>query len=309
MNLPVEVIDHIFSFLQSDPASLRACSKAHPSLSQLAEPHLYSYILLKAGGDSSDQGFWPSNLAKLLSKRPHIARYIRSLEIQVFTNPDFDGVVRLHLKEISNILPMLLALRQIALDHSSTLLSFQWETQPESFRLAFLACLRLPSMQDVSLTFVAQFPFTSLLNDECKLLRELTLQSCTWRTSHTNVVTDGSSHPPRRLPFESLCFGDHDGEADREFIDWAATCLLQLRSLKFYSDEYDSLPKLLASCSTTLVNLSLGFHVGRECMFLLTFHELFTLSIPMLQILITSITTHQPSTSHLYSPHFHISGS
>jgi len=47
MALPAELLDHILSFLQSDPETLKTCSESHPSLSQLAEPYLYAHVLLK----------------------------------------------------------------------------------------------------------------------------------------------------------------------------------------------------------------------------------------------------------------------
>jgi len=264
MNLPAEILDHIFSFLQADPASLRACSKTHPSLFQLAEPYLYSHIVIKAGENSlSDK---PSNLAELLSKRPHIAHYINNLEIWVIGRSSlFDHHLQCHLEELSNLLPMLLALRKIAFEHSDAHFFFKWKTQPESFRLGFLACLRLPSMQDVSLTRVFQFPFSSLLNNECNSLRGLTLQGSYW-TSYANVAEDGSSNQNGSLPFESLCIQGYNGEVDQKFIDWAATRLPRLRSLKFSSQAHHSLVKLLTSCSTTLVNLSFDIGSGRSCM-------------------------------------------
>jgi len=267
MNLPAEILDHIFSFLQADPTSLRACSKSHPSLSQLAEPYLYSHIVIKAGESSlSDR---PSNLAELLSKRPHIAHYIHNLEIWVIGDSGiFDHHIQCHLEEISNLLPMLLALRQIALNHAAAQSFFQWETQPESFRLAFLACLRLPSMQDVSLTRVFQFPWSSLVNfNEYKSLRGLALQGYYWTNRYANVAEDGLSNQNGSLPFESLCIQGYNREGVvQKFTDWAATCLPRLRSLKFSSQAYHSLVKLLTSCSTTLVNLSFDIGSRRSCM-------------------------------------------
>ena len=81
MALPAELLDHILSFLQSDPETLKSCSESHSPLSQLAEPYLYHHVLFKT--DESEQLFKPENLAELLSKRPYIAHYIRSLEIRV----------------------------------------------------------------------------------------------------------------------------------------------------------------------------------------------------------------------------------
>src|SRR6266542_256076 len=112
MALPVEILDHILSFLQSDPAALRACSESHPSLSQLAESHLYSQIVFKVNASFSYQTY--SVFANLLSKRPDIAQAIRDLKIQVYAHPSTErNVVRL-LEEISSILPMLLVLKRIS---------------------------------------------------------------------------------------------------------------------------------------------------------------------------------------------------
>ena len=148
-----------------------------------------------------------------------------------------------------------------------------------------MGCLRLPPTQDVSLTFVFEFPFILLLDNECKSLRGLTLHDCQcfWRNLHANVVTDGSSHPNGRLPFIFLCLQGQSGE----------------RSFKISSD----------SNPLSLVVLYLDIGSGGS---LFTFPELSLLSIPCCIL----ITTHLRSgsrcstvTSHLFSLHFHISRS
>jgi len=60
--------------------SSRSPRESDPSLCRLAEPHLYSHILLKMHELEQRSGK-PANLTELLSKRPYIAHYIRSLEI------------------------------------------------------------------------------------------------------------------------------------------------------------------------------------------------------------------------------------
>ena len=144
-------------------------------------------------------------------------------------------------------------------------------------------------MEDVSLTRVYRFPFISLLDSGYKSLRGLALQGYSWR-DNGKVVVNGSSNPNGRLSFESLCLGDHDLHLS-EFIDWAVTRLLWLRSLKISLEEHNDL-RLLASCSTTLINLYLNISTGsgESCMSLLTLPELFTLSISLLQISIYSMT-------------------
>ena len=88
------------------------------------------------------------------------------------------------------------------------------------------------------------------------------------------MVTDGPCHPNGTLPFESLCLQDYNGEVVRDFIGCAVSRLPRLRSLKYCSNDYSSLHKLLASCSTTLVNLFLDLRSRRSCMF--------TLDIPLI---------------------------
>src|SRR6266498_3408781 len=110
MALPAEILSHILSFLQSDPAALKTCSESHPSLCQFAEPYLYSHFLLTTDNSSSK----PANLIELLTKRPYIVHYIRSLEIYV-SDHENETKRRRRLKEISTILPKLLALRAITL--------------------------------------------------------------------------------------------------------------------------------------------------------------------------------------------------
>ena len=163
MTLPAELLDYILSFLQSDPATLKTCSETHPSLCQLAEPYIYSHILLTTDDESTD-------LIDTLSKRPYIVNYIRSLEIDVGGGHGTETQRRL--EEIATILPNLLALREITFDHSPSS-AFVWAGQ---LPLAWLdCCLRLQSMRDVCITHVVCFSFL-LLNGERKSIRALTVR-------------------------------------------------------------------------------------------------------------------------------------
>ena len=71
MKLPAELIDHIFSFLQTDIPSLKACSKAHPLLSRLAERHIYAHIVIDPGAE----------VCNLILGNPRFLDYPRTLEI------------------------------------------------------------------------------------------------------------------------------------------------------------------------------------------------------------------------------------
>jgi len=200
MSLPAEILSHIFSFLQSEPATLQACLESHPSLVQLVQPYLYSHIRFNTD-DSSPK---PADLTEVLSKHPY---YIRSLEIHVGGGLDFE-IQRHRLEEISTILPNLLALREITLNHSLCPL-WGWEAQPESFRLAFLDCLRLQSMRDVCIDDVLHFPFKSALNCECKSIRSLIVHGILWvhptpSINNLNLDLDGP-FTNQGLLLKSLC--------------------------------------------------------------------------------------------------------
>jgi len=272
MALPVELLDHILSFLRSDPETLKSCSESHSPLSQLAEPYLYYHVLLKT--DESEQLFKPENLTELLSKRPYVAHYIHSLEIHVGGSRDKE-VQQRRLQGISTILPYLLALKAVTLNHTPSPL-FGWSAQPESFRQAFLDCLRLQTMQDVCIEQVYGFPFGSALNGRCKSIRSLTVSGGLWL---------GSSNPPQinnldvdglltnqGLPLKSLYIKSCEESFLYGFATWFATCGSQLQSLEFSSYERfasDSLPMLLTSSSNSLTSLDidLGLFKARMSFF------------------------------------------
>jgi len=270
MALPPEILDHILSFLQSDPAALKSCSESHPSLSQLAEPYLYAHVLLRT--DDESQLFKPENLTELLSKRPYIVYYIRSLEIDVRNGHDKE-TRRCCLEEISTILPNLSALREITLDHSSSP-GFGWEAQPESFRRAFLDCFRSQTMQDVHVKHVLLFPFRSALNGECSI-RSLTVRGGLWQRSNPNQINNLDSDGPfmnQGIPLKSLCIQLCGEEFLHGFVPWFATCRPQLHSLEFFSLDdrgYDSLPRLLTSSSNSLTSLDLNVELASTRMSLL----------------------------------------
>ena len=267
MSPPAEVLSHIFSFLQLEPAALQACLESHPSLFRLVQPHLYSHINFNT--DSSSPR--PADLTEVLSKRPYTVHYIRSLEINLDSGLDFE-IQQHRLEEISTILPNLLVLREITLSHS--LCPFWgWEAQPECFRLAFLECLRLQSMRDVCISDVLHFPFKSALNGECKSIRSLTVHGLHWvhpsSSIYLNVDLDGS-FTNRGLPLKSLCLQRCTEKFLQGFVPWLAASRPQLWSLEFHcfhgDGGYDFLPMLLSSSSNSLTSLELDLGLGRTRM-------------------------------------------
>jgi len=84
-----ELIDLIFSFLQEDTLALKACSKAHPLFSRLAERHIYAHIV-------SD-----SHFCQDIIENPHLLNYLRTLEIHPLNQP---------LKSIMSVIPRMSSL-------------------------------------------------------------------------------------------------------------------------------------------------------------------------------------------------------
>ena len=171
-------------------------------------------------------------------------------------------------------LPNLSALRELTLDHSLCSL-FRFEELPESFRLAFLDCLRLQSMRDVCINYVLHFPFKSALNSECKSIRSLTVRGLFWvhpstSTNDLNLDLDGP-FTNQDLPLESLCLKNCTDPFLERFVPWFVTCgRSQVRSLEFQCScgdgAYEWLPILLSSSSNTLTSLDLDLGLALLCM-------------------------------------------
>jgi len=148
-----------------------------------------------------------------------------------------------------------------------------WEGHPESFRRAFLDCLRLQSMQDVCINQVYAFPFRSALNGECKSIRSLTVSGCLWRhpnPSQINNLDLDSLLTNQGLPLKSLCIKSCGESFVKGFVVWFATCGSQLQSLEFSSYERyasDSLPMLLTSISNSLTSLDIDIGISRARMY------------------------------------------
>ena len=82
MQLSVEILEHIFSFLISHRETLVACSK-DPILSPIVERYLYHHVVVQLIGTSD---FEPGHLSKLISENPRILYHVRILEIRVEFN-------------------------------------------------------------------------------------------------------------------------------------------------------------------------------------------------------------------------------
>ena len=242
MSLPTEILDLILSFLQEDNAALRACSRSHPILSQLAERYAYAHITVneEATIESGIQaGF---KLTVVLSRRPHVANYVRSLEIKITSSWCLSF----------SIFPSLPFLTKITLSSRDGF--SQWWSLPESFRKEVIGALHLPSIKGISIMWITGFPL-SVLNG-CNKVKHLTLEGCTL-DGVDRIAPDDVNRPL----LESLSIKACDKESLDRLINWAP--LSSLRALEFSnlwnSGDYAKVPKLLSNASTFLTSLYLNF--------------------------------------------------
>ena len=243
MEIPVEVLDHIFGFLKSHPRSLLACSNAHPSLAQIVGRHLYHHIVIIHStlcyppdlDYRSGYKFDSSHMTRLLSDTPRIADYVRILELPVAG--DF-------LEHIAPILSRFHAIQCVKLTFCADVVEI-----PQRFKTALEDCLRLPTLQEVHIANLPRFPI-SILNDMSNITR-LSLSESLERSTSIDC-------PFPQL--KSLSLSAFDLHNLSLHLTWAKH--MKLQSFAFdYSNE-EIIEKFLRICSDTLENLdcSMGAH-------------------------------------------------
>jgi len=249
MMFPPEIFGEIFSFLTSEASVLVACSQAHPIFAQLIEPTLYAHVMVhnhRANDDKHHLSFKPNQLSALLSDNPRIVNYLRSLCVDVFQFGSDDEAS----KELIAILPGL-KLERIRLTHSYG--TNDWRSFPITFRTAFVACISTSSMKEIYLDNISEFPLSSFA--DCAGLKRLTL----FRMAVP--LLDSSFNFPQ---LEVLKLSDWTmGGPCQDLFSWLLTHACRLRSLTLatYRDDVMCafLPRLVAICSTSLVNLSIYY--------------------------------------------------
>ena len=244
--LPSDVIDYIFSFLQSDCATLRECSKSHPFLALLAERHLYVYIALQNHPTRNDPKLLPSELLEVFAERPEILNNIvQGLSIELI--PLQMAEMKRSLEDIASILSIAgPRLRSITLTARSPV---AWRNLDEAFQKAFLNCIRSPSVTEASLQDVVGFQLSELVGR--RGLKRLSLQGRFRQTTGTFTVLF-QPHPILELESLSLC----DFRPLRNIVYWEP--LRNLRALDFHSSkvgDFYALKTLLGHCSGSLTCL------------------------------------------------------
>jgi len=241
MSLPAELIDHIFSFLQEDTLALKACSKAHPLLSRLAERHLFAHIII------DPSRYLRSNVTEATNpifENPRFLDYPRTLEIGACLYA-------------SRNLPVISIMSMIPQMTNLISLTIHDPYQTEGFISTLRNCLPQSPFQQLCLSNLYGFPFSIL--DDAKNIKQLTLYNC--RASDEPISTS----PPSQLSLETLVLvGRFDPGLHRWAMRWVTRLTtLELRDLPLDLDR-TAFPQLLEACSNSLTRLYLD--IGDYCM-------------------------------------------
>jgi len=147
MELPFDILDNIFSFL--DPKALLACSKAHQAFSEIVEKYRFHHILIHTGVTDFTYSFRPSDLLRCLTKTPRIVKYAAVLQIECnYYQDESPDRMSPYLEEIASLLPMFPVLESLMLPTRRSALSWQRDL-PQSFKTAVVNCLHLPTLQEI----------------------------------------------------------------------------------------------------------------------------------------------------------------
>jgi len=245
MSLPPDVLDLILSFLQGDHAALRVCSRCHPMLSRLAERYSYAHITVDESATIKSEIQVDVKLTAVLSRRPRIANYVRTLEIRIASDsPLFFSQAFL------TIFPWLPCLTKITLSSDSEHESIRWRSLPESLRTALVGSFHLPSIKGISIRWIAGFPLSEL--NSCNTVEDLTLEG--WSFNGVNMTPDDVNRPL----LESLSIRRCCGEILHRIITWAPTRHLRALELSrlWNPRDYAMVPKFLSNSSNSLTSLN-----------------------------------------------------
>jgi len=228
--LPAELIDHIFSFLQEYPSALKACSKALPLCSRLAERYLYANIVIDPQAP---------DVSHLILKNPRLLGCPRTLEIRShFDTPAPISIIS-------------------AIPRMANLVSLKicGPCRPHyEFFSTFRNCIQQSSFQELQLFHFPNLPLSIL--DGARNIKRLTLYDC--------AANEPISTSLPLLSLETLVLSNYQHPCTHR---WAMRWVSHLTSLKLQEISLDfdwaAFPELLAECSNSLTELHLDMS---DCM-------------------------------------------
>ena len=154
--LPFDVLVLIIDFVgeNKDTNLLRELALVSHSFLQICSKHLFATVELRDAIPnylaSSKRGF-----IKLLKSRPDVINYIRKLRYMVTCNSDDDHLL---LPLLSKFLPTTSRLNCLKITTSCQ----DWNTLDTSLTSALLHLMRLPTINHIDLSFIQNFPLSSL---------------------------------------------------------------------------------------------------------------------------------------------------
>jgi len=239
MVLPAELVDHIFSFLQNDPSALKACSKALPLYSRLAERYIYAHTVIDPRA--------PEVFNDIL-ENPQLLDHPRTLEIRfpvLVPDPLVISIMRM-VPQMTNLISLIISQPRPL-------------TERDEFFSILRNCLQQSSFQKLQLFFFYDSPLSVL--DGAKNIKHLTLSDCSADTVDEPI----SSLPPSQLSLETLILSnDFNPGLHRWAMRWVThLTTLELSDLQMDLD-WTAFPKLLAACSNSLTRLHLD--MSDHCM-------------------------------------------
>ena len=256
--IPDDIVDHILDFLRSDLYILNRCAQSHPRLSKLSERHIFANVIL-----SDDFHLYRDSLIlatskfiKILSKRPIIAKHVRSLSVHVSDIGQESWTE--HLCGVASLLPTLSGLNSFQLKSTNGMSS--WRKLPCMFYQPLLDFLHRQGKKEVSIFGVRYFPL-SLLNiskDVTVKLDKCEYTQCDDESSTMDAYLEALEH------FSIIRCSDKCLES---ILAWPR--IHSLRSLEYKAgwsaeEPVNFLPKMVVACSSSLTNFCLHFsyHCG-----------------------------------------------
>ncbi|KAF9565100.1 hypothetical protein CPC08DRAFT_815625 [Agrocybe pediades] len=173
-DLPVELVDHILSFLQEDPKTLSVCMSVNILFCRLAQKHFCRILRLQNIPKYHPDGPEPPQILKLLTGSPHLTTYVRTVRILFSLLSLLQRISHFPTYEshMASILQMLVNVKEVNMGWKRPNV-MPWKTLPSTFRSAFCVFLRRQSITSLGIDYLSGFPL-SILND-CASLRSLSL--------------------------------------------------------------------------------------------------------------------------------------
>ena len=156
--LPFDIIALIIDIAgeTQDTNLLKELALVSHSFLQICIKHLFATVELHDADPKNHLASSKKGFVKLLKSRPNVVNYIRKLTYKVSDCSNDDD----HLLSsiLSNFLPTISRLNCLAINGSGR----YWDKLDSSMTSAFLHLMRLPTINHIDLSFISNFPLSSL---------------------------------------------------------------------------------------------------------------------------------------------------